>query len=192
MAESNTPKLLFSHPPSLFRRELQKSDPRPAYEPSPFLEEQRDEYLRQEWTEEHGWHAKVTEKFNQLFTDCHTVCQVTEAELIKQRATYKPSTPEEVRTFEKEFPVFEEDFVVDRNGVVLMALGKDLMMIPWSEGKAKDLLELPWTAAATLAKYYPPLLPYADDQRHVNPVEERENCHAKGWLHGYFHLGARR
>lgn len=148
--------------------------------------------MRHEWTEEHGWHAKVIEKYNQVFLNCHTICPVTEDELLNRKSRYTPTTKAEAETYEAELPLHGEDWQVDKNNVLLMAFVKGAATLPWSEERGKDLLEIPWKATSALATLYEPPMPKLDDQRHVDHLAEREKCSGQGWNHGIYHLGTRR
>lgn len=148
--------------------------------------------MRHEWTEEHGWHAKVIEKYNQVFLNCHTICPVTEDELLKRKSKYTTTTKAETETYEAELPWHGEDWQVDKNNVLLMAFVKGAAILPWSEERGKELLEIPWKATSGLATLYEPPMPKSNDQRHVDHLAEREKCNAQGWNHGIYHLGTRR
>lgn len=101
MASSNTPEPLFTHTASKLRLPLDLPSPRAAYTPSPHPEEQRGPYLHHEWTEEHGWYARIVERYNKVYKESLTTCTVTEAQLVSDRARYKPCTEEEVENYEK-------------------------------------------------------------------------------------------
>ena len=192
MASSNTPEPLFTHTASKFRLPLDLPPPRPAYTPSPHPEEQRGPYLHHEWTEEHGWYARIVERYNKVYKESLTTCTVTEAQLVSDRARYQPCTEEEVENYKKTLPVCNQDWQVDENGVLLMAMIKDATLLPWSDDKGKELLDIPVTATTALATLYPPPMPEGDDKRHINHAEEREKCQAQDWDHGIWHLGTRR
>ena len=130
MASSTVPESLFTHTTSKFRQPLDLPAPRAAYTPSPHPEEQRGPYLLHEWIEEHGWYARVLDHYNKVYQECHTICPVTEAHLVSEKARYKPSTEEEVERYEKTLPVHDEDWQIDENGVLLMAMIKDAALLP--------------------------------------------------------------
>lgn len=191
-SSSSVPESLFTHTASKFRLPLDLPAPRAAYTPSPHPEEQRGPYLHHEWTEEHGWYARILESYNKVYQECLTICPVTEAQLMSDKARYKPSTEEEVESYEKILPVHDEDWQVDENGVLLMAMIKDATLLPWSGDKAKEILDIPMAATMALATLYPPPMPEDDDSRHINHAEERAKCEAQGWEHGIWHIGTRR
>lgn len=192
MDSSYAPKPLYTHTASKFRLPLDLSAPRATYTPSPHPEEQRGPYLHHEWTEEHGWCARIVERYNKVYQECLTICPITEAQLVNKKAKYVRSTEEEVERYEKTSPVYDEDWQVDEDGVLLMAMIKDAALLPWSGDKGKDLLDIPMAATSALAALYPPPMPESDDNRHIDHAEERAKCKAQGWDHGIWHLGTRR
>lgn len=109
-----------------------------------------------------------------------------------RKASYKPSTDEEVEYYERSLRMQDEDWQVDENGVLLMAVIKNAVLLPWSGDKAKELLDIPMVATKALATLYPPPMPENNNSRHINHAEEQTNCKPKDWEYGIRHIGTRR